>query len=247
MKPAVLTRDVDGTRRYAPALAALGLIAIPTPVTASAPASAEDRALLTAACRGATFDWVLVASVRAVAPLVDAGGPGAAKIMAVGAATADALAAHGISAEMSGGTAAAAARALVDRGARRVLVPRAADGRDDALDVLDAAGIETVPVTAYRTVPRAAEDAQLAIGLDLIVHRKAAVIALFAPSQVAALADLLAARGEPLRAIESAVVAAIGPTTAAALAEHGIRAAAVAASPDPTAMAHALAAVYPSR
>lgn len=247
MKPAVLTRDADGVRRYAAPLAALGLITVPTPVTATAPASAEDRALLAAACRGATFDWVLVASARAVAPLVEAGGPGAAKMMAVGAATADALAARGISAEINGGTAAAAAEALIARGARRVLVPRAADGRDDALDLLDAAGVETVPVTAYRTIPRAAEDEQLAIGLDLIAHRKAAVIALFAPSQVAALADLLAARGEALRAIESAVVAAIGPTTATALAEHGIRAAAVAASPDPTAMAQALAAVYPSR
>ena len=47
--------------------------------------------------------------------------------------------------------------------------------------------------------------------------------------------------------LRDAIVAAIGATTAAALATHGLRADAVAASPDPTAMARALAAVYPPR
>jgi uroporphyrinogen-III synthase len=236
VKPAVLTRDADGVRRYAPPLAELGLIAVPAPVTDTAPASPEDRALLAAACRRGHFDWVLVASARAVIPLAQAGGPGGAKVLAVGAATADALARHGITADIKPGTAAAAAAELIARGARSVLVPRAAEGRD-----------ETLPITTYRTVPRAADDPQLAIGLDLIAHRKAAVIALFAPSQVAALADLLAARGDSIRALDAAVVAAIGPTTAAALAEHGVTAAAVAGTPDPAAMAKALAAVYPSR
>jgi len=247
VKPAVLTRDDDGARRYVAPLADLGLIVVPTPVTETVPASPEDRALLAAACRGATFDWVLVASARAVGPLVDAGGPGHAKVLAIGPATADELAAHAISAEWKGGTAAAAAEELIARGATRVLVPRAEGGRDDALERLDAAGIDTIPIPAYRTLTRAADDPSLQIGLDLVAHRKAAVIALFAPSQVSALAELLAARGESIRAIDHAVVAAIGPTTAAALAEHGIRAAAVAASPDPAAMASALASVYPNR
>ena len=245
MKPAVLTRDADGVRRYVQPLAALGLFTVPTPVTDVAPASAEDRALLAAACRGASFDWVLIASARAVAPFVEAGGAGGARVLAVGPATADALAARGIAAEIAGGGAVAAAGVLLAHGARRVLVPRAEGGRDEALDQLDAAGVETIPITAYRTIARAADDPQLAIGLDLIAHRRAAVIALYAPSQVTALAELLAARGEPFAAIAHAVVAAIGPTTAAALREHGIEPAAVAARPDPDAMASAVAAVYP--
>jgi uroporphyrinogen-III synthase len=247
VKPAVLTRDEEGARRYVEPLAALGLFAVPTPVTDVAPASAEDRALLAAACRGGSFDWVLVASARAVAPLCDAGGAGGAHVLAVGPATADALAARGITAEIAGGGAAAAADLLLARGARRVLVPRAQDGRDEALEKLDAAGVETIPITAYRTIARAADDAQLAIGLDLVAHRRAAVVALFAPSQVTALAELLAARGEPFAAISHAVVAAIGPTTALALREHGVEPAAVADRPEPQALASAVAAVYPSR
>jgi uroporphyrinogen-III synthase len=217
---------------------------VPTPVTVTAPASAEDRALLAAACRGATFDAVLIASARAVAPLCDAGGPGGARVIAVGPATAEALAARGIAAETAAGDGLAAAELLIAHGAKRVLVPRALGGRDDAVDRLDAAGIETVPITAYRTITRAADDPQLAIGLDLIAHQHAAVIAVFAPSQVQALAELL---GASFAAIARAIVAAIGPTTAAALAEHGITAHAVAPSPDPAAMAKALAAVYPRR
>src|SRR6185437_2641991 len=120
-------------------------------------------------------------------------------------------------------------------------------GRDDAIDRLLAAGIEAVPITAYRTITREPSDPQLAIGLDLVAHERAAVIALFAPSQVAALASLLASRGSSIRAIAGAIVAAIGPTTAHALAEHGVAAHAVADTPDPAAMASALAAVYPNR
>src|SRR5262249_51063993 len=159
----------------------------------------------------------------------------------------DALAARGVFAEVAGGSAAAAAETLIGRGARRVLVPRAEGGRDDAIDRLHEAGVEVVPVTAYRTVPRSADDPSLMIGLDLIAHRRAAVVAFFAPSQVTAPADLLAARAGGLDVLDAAVVAAIGPTTAAALAERGVRAAAVAVSPDPAAMASALAAVYPPR
>ena len=62
-----------------------------------------------------------------------------------------------------------------------------------------------------------------------------------------ALAELLAARGASIAAISHAVVAAIGPTTAAALREHGVEPAAVADRPEPQALASAVAAVYPSR
>jgi len=218
---------------------------VPTPVTRTEPAGPDDRAFLATACRGA-FDWVLVASARAVAPLVEAsGGALRARVLAVGPATADALAAAGIIAEVAGGGAAGAAEVLIAHRARRVLVPRAEGGRDEAIERLTAAGAEVLAITAYRTVTRAPDDPALGIGLDLIAHRHAAVCALFAPSQVAALGELLAARGVGLDVLGGAVVAAIGPTTAAALTERGVRVDAIAATPDPAAMARALASVYP--
>jgi uroporphyrinogen-III synthase len=247
VKPAVLTRDSARVERYVAPLAELGLMTVPTPVTRTEPAGPGDRALLATACRG-ELDWVLVASARAVAPLVEAaGGALRARVLAVGQATADALAVAGIIAEVAGGGGAAAADALVARGARRVLVPRAEGGRDEAIERLRAAGAEVLAITAYRTVARPPGDPALGIGLDLIAHRHAAVCALFAPSQVAAVATLLAARGAAIDVLGGAVVAAIGPTTAAALTERGVRVDAVAATPDPEAMARALAAVYPPR
>ena len=73
------------------------------------------------------------------------------------------------------------------------------------------------------------------------------MVCVYAPSQVSALAELLAARNRSLDVLVSARVVAIGETTAAALRGHGVRVDAVASTPDPDAMAQAIAAVYPSR
>jgi uroporphyrinogen-III synthase len=242
MRAAVVTRDSDLARAYAVALAPFDLFVIPTPVTCVATAEPADQLALVAACARTDLDAVLVASARAVAPLIAAGGPGRAHVVAVGAATAAALAGLGVDAEVAAGTAVAAADRLIARGVRRVLVPRAADGRDDALERLRAAGVEAIAVTAYRTIARTIDDPALGLGLAALRGHRAAVLALFAPSQVAALAALVDAA-----ALAAPIIAAIGATTAAALTDLGVRVDAVAASPDPAAMARALAAVYPPR
>ncbi len=241
MHAAVVTRDSELARAYALALAPLGLFVVPTPVTTTGGATDAERRALIAAI-GSAPDAILVASARAVDPLLAAGGPGQARVIAVGAATAAALASRGIAAATAAGSALAAAEQLIAAGARRVLLPRAADGRDDALARLTAAGLEVLACTAYHTRARTAADPALALGLAAIRARRVAVIALFAPSQVEALCALV-----PTDAITTAIVAAIGATTAAALARRGLRVDAVAASPDPAAMARALAAVYPPR
>jgi uroporphyrinogen-III synthase len=245
---AVLTRDADSARPYAAALAPLGLDALAMPVTRTLDAAPADRAALAQALRE-PWDGVLVASARAVAPLVAAiaaGGAQLGRVVAVGPATAAALASHGIAAEVAAGDGVAAAAALVAAGCRRVLVPRAAGGRDEPIDRLRQSGVDVRAIDVYRTVA-APDDDQLAPGLDAILAGRAAVIALFAPSQVAALLDLLATRGAAPTALSSTVIAAIGATTASALATRGIVASAVADRPDPAAMAHAVSAVYPVR
>jgi len=244
---AVLTRDIDGARSYAEALARLGLDAVALPVTRAVDADDADRLALAAAV-AERWDGVLVASARAAAPLVRAldGRRLEARIAAVGPATAAELARHGIAAEVAAGDGVAAAEALLAAGCRRVLVPRAAGGRDEAVDRLRAAGVVAETVTAYRTVPTPADDPSLVDGLARITGGSAAVIALFAPSQVGALVDLLAVRGVSPEVLASSVIAAIGATTASALAARGIRVDAVAAQPEPAAMAQAVAAVYPT-
>lgn len=168
------------------------------------------------------------------------------EVWAVGPATARALADAGIAAQLpaTAKDGASLAKALVAARAlagRRVLVPRAEDGRDDAIAILAAAGAEVDAVTAYRTIAAPADDPALERGLAVLRRGEAAVCALFAPSQVAALAGLV-----ELRAIATRF-AAIGDTTAAALRAAGVAEVAVAGTPTPEGLAKAVLAVYPHK
>lgn len=245
----VITRDADDGGRFARALGARFEVVF-APVTAIAPATTEELGRLHA-CAGriAAYHHVFVASRHAVPPLVaalSAAGSEAATappVTAVGPATAAALVAAGFDARAEGDTGEAAAAALAPRvRGRRVLAPRAAGGRDEPLAILRAAGAEVDDVVAYRQV--AAGAAEVADGLAALRGGAAACL-LFAPSQVAALDALLAPDGGLAGLAGGTALVAIGPTTAAALAAHGVVAAAVAAAPTPEAMAKALASVYP--
>ncbi len=248
----VLTRDaVDGQ----PFARALGARVHPVylPVTAVVAAAPADADRLAAAARGLDrYHRLFVASRHAVPPLraaLAAAGraPGAAPpVAAVGPATTAALVAAGFVAESLGDTGEAAAAALVARGVagHHLLAPRATGGRDAPLALLRAAGAIVDAIDAYGTVALAADDPALAAGLAALTAGRAAACLIFAPSQVAALADLLVAHGG-LAVLASTRVLAIGPTTADALRMRGVALAAVAAAPTPDAMAKAFGTVYP--
>jgi uroporphyrinogen-III synthase len=116
----------------------------------------------------------------------------------------------------------------------RVLVPRAEDGREDAIRILRAAGAEVDDVIAYRTVPTRLDDPRLVRGRDALAG-VAKVCAVFAPSQVGALEAVVG----PLTAL-ACRFAAIGSTTAAALRGRGVSTVAVAPAPTPEGLAQAL-------
>lgn len=128
---------------------------------------------------------------------------------------------------------------------RRVLLPRAEEGRDEAALALRQAGATVDELVVYRTVPAAAEEPAVQPALARWLAGEVAVAALFAPSQVAALQSLLAARGLDLSA-SPALFAAIGETTAAALAAAGVAHLVVAGAPTPEAMVNAVASRYPT-
>jgi len=220
---AILTRD--DVAAYARALAPLEVIALP--VTRTAPPHDPDAL---ARALAEPHDAVLVASARAARCVLGT----TAEVWAVGPATAALFpAAH--TPEVADG--ASLARALLAaRGPVRVLVPRAEEGREDAVAILRAAGAHVIEAIAYRTVAVPAGDPSLAAGLAALPG--ADVIVVFAPSQVAALAALVA----PL----AGTFVAIGPTTAAALRDRGIEPA-IAAAPTPEGIANAVASVYPAR
>lgn len=235
----VLTRGQADLGPYARALGP-SVEAVALPLLAEAPLTDPEKAALTAAL-ATPRPWILwLASARAVAPAVAAlstAGSDPPPTVTVGARTAAVAAAAGLPAEALGDDAVAAATALIARGVAgaTVIAPRAAGGRDDGLALLTAAGARVVAVTAYRMAPRAPDDPALAEGLAALAT--AAAVLVFAPSQAAA---LLALCPRPPPCV------AIGETTAAALRAAGVAPAAVAAHPDPTAMAAALATVYPT-
>ncbi len=98
---------------------------------------------------------------------------------------------------------------------RTVAVTRARAQSSGLAGRLRALGATVVEAPAIRIVAREVELPALA-GFDLVC--------LTSPNGVAILFDRLAERGEDARALAGATVAAIGPGTARALAEHGIAA-----------------------
>ncbi|HEX3759771.1 MAG TPA: uroporphyrinogen-III synthase [Kofleriaceae bacterium] len=254
MAYAVITREADAAAPYAAALGALGLEAVAMPVTTTVPAGDPEQ-LVRALERGG-HAAIVVASARAAAALAAAreragvpgrgDGEGGCEVWAVGPATQRALAAAGIAARVPPGArdAASLARAMLAErsfAGCRVLVPRAEGGRDEAIALLRDAGAEIEAVVAYRTVPAAADDPALALGLAALRGGAAGVCVVFAPSQVAALDALVGVAGV------AAPFAAIGGTTAQALRAAGAAAVVVAEAPTPEGLAKAVSAVYPRR
>ena len=244
MAYAVVTRELAATSAYATVLAARGLEVIAMPVTRTEPprdATALARSL------EARYAAIVVASARGAAALAAARGAHVLpEVWAVGPATQRALQAAGISARIAetASDAAALAHAMLatrDLAGQRVLVPRAEDGREDAIEILRAAGAEVVDVVAYRTVAVPPDDPTVAAGRALLLEDEAAACVLFAPSQVRALAAIVAPR--TLAALATRFVA-IGDTTGAVLREAGVAHVEVAATPTPEGVANAVAAVY---
>lgn len=159
------------------------------------------------------FDWIVLPSQNAgraiAADLPDAH-------VLCGAATASAL---GITPEVvldrfSASAALAALRLRIMPG-QRVLVPRAAEGRDELVDGLRQLGVEVSAPIAYRTVPvQDAAERIRAGGVD--------VVTMCSPSGARSIASALA--GSP-----NVQVVCLGQTTADAARELGLRVDAVAA------------------
>jgi uroporphyrinogen-III synthase len=225
-------------------LAVHGAVVVALPLTRIDPATpAQWSAMVACGHDAARFDWVVLPSANAADAMVRAvaegGGRLAGRVLAVGPATQAAAAAHGLSAETPArADAVGAAQALIAAGAKAVWWPRADIGREEGLELLRARGISVDAPVAYRTVAAPRGDAALEAGLAALA--RAGVVCFYAPSHVAALADLV-----DLAVLAARKVVAIGETTAAALAARGVRVDAVPASPEPDAMASAIVAVYP--
>jgi len=211
-----VTRDEPAGGPLARALEAVGFVAVPCPVLVAQPPP-DPGALARAATGLDAFDWVVVASARAVAALAAARGgrwPAGVRTAAVGSRTAAALRDLGawpppIVGEGDG------AEPLWTRlrGAdtwpgRRVLVATTPGGREFLADALRDAGAAVEELDTYRMAPRP----MAAIAADWTAAGPDAAV--IASPRVAA--TLIMAVGTATLTRLRALVA-IGPTTAEAL------------------------------
>lgn len=176
------------------------------------------------------FDWVVFTSVNGVA-MVDArlrarGGDWSAvaarRVAAIGPATAKALAAHGVRADVVPDEYRAEGlvehlRNRVGRG-DRVLLPRAAQTRDVLVQELRRLVAEVREVPAY--VTRRVETSAPAVRAALAA-REVDAVTLTSSSTARHFAEMLS-DGERRAWLDGVAVACIGPITAATAAEYGI-------------------------
>ncbi len=239
-----VTRGKQGEDALSRRLRELGAEVLDLPTIAIAP-PADTGPLDDALRRLGEFEWAVFASASAVeqtlSRMAALGIPppalSALNLAAVGPATAERRAAALRPPDLvpgeSRGSALAGALAPHVRG-RRVLVPRAEEGRPELPDGLAAAGAQVTAPAAYRTVPVSPE-ALRPLGV-LLDRGEMDAVAFASPSAVkSAVAALGAAR------FGATAVAVIGPTTAEAAREAGLRVGVEARESTGAALAEAIA------
>jgi len=219
----VVTRAPEQSDPLAAALLAAGARVLQLPLISIEAAADGGAALRRAVAEIGQYDWVAFTSANAVGPVAallrDARSLGAARLAAVGRATAEALESVHLTADLVPDR--SSAEGLVDAFARapapggRVLFPRSASARPTLAAGLRAKGWTVDEVVAYRTVPGPPPAAALAdelAGADVVIFAS--------PSTISA---YLAARddaGRPLAAPKA--VACIGPVSAQAARAAGL-------------------------
>lgn len=231
----VVTRGAGQAGTLSRELAALGAGVIDAPTIDIVDPTDGGAALGAAASRLATYDWVVFTSANAVARVLanvrDARAFGAARVAAVGAATAEALARAGVKADLVPADFTGAG--LVDAfpaGPGSALLPQSTRARATVVDGLRTKGWEVDAVAAYDTKPVAPPAAVMADagGADAIVFTS--------PSTIEGFLAGGGTDGMP------PVVACIGPVTAAAAREAGLTVAVTAEEHTAAGLASALAA-----
>jgi uroporphyrinogen-III synthase len=216
-----------------------------------------EVARVLAGLRTDAYGWVVFPSSNAARFLVDAlaEGGGSAQDVArthilCGPGTAQAVARHRINVErvLARFSAAIAREILLEQplGSRGVLVPRAAEGREELVDGLRRRGIRVDDPVVYRTQP--AQPHTLRDAADLLRGRKVAAVTLTSPSAARALVDGLKAGGaDPKNCLGAASIVCIGETTAAAVRALGLEVAGVAEETTLESLVHAVSRALSAR
>lgn len=232
-KRIVVTRPRDQAAELVDRLAALGADAITAPMIRIAPPE-DSTPLRQAAARASSFDWIVFTSGNAIDAFMRAlfeGGKDiralhGPRLCAVGAATAEKLAAYGIKvdlmpAEFRAEAAFEAIRQMGPLEGVRVLLPRADIGREVLGGTLRKAGAEVTDVVAYRTL---AEEGQRDADPDIygmLLNGRIDAVTFTSASAVRNFAKVFG-QEQTADLLRHTAVAAIGPVTAETAATLGI-------------------------
>jgi uroporphyrinogen-III synthase len=232
-----ITRPAAQSRALIAQLQALGGESLVCPAIAIAPL-ADNSALDAAIARLVAYDWLIVTSVNGVHTLVarmaELGADQAAlqrlKIGAIGPATAQALAKHGLRAEFmpSAYVAEAILAEIGDVAGQRILLPRADIARELLAAGLRERGAQVDEIAAYRTVPGdgAAELAKHieANAVDAITFTSSSTVRY----TLDGLEQIGIQREKAITLLNQTAIICIGPITAATARAEGLRVDAIA-------------------
>jgi uroporphyrinogen-III synthase len=212
-----VTRPADADDAFEAALSAEGARVVRTP-TARIETAGDENALRDAIARDAGHDWIVFTSATAVRRFVALGGRPGARVAAVGPATAAAAAAAGIAVhavpdEYTADAIVPAMERVAALAGARVLWPRAEGARTVLAQSLLAAGVALTELVVYRTVEDPAGAGRLCAAAD---KGEVDVITFTSPSAVRAYGRACGGRAG------TAVVAVIGPATAAEARRTGV-------------------------
>lgn len=228
----ILTRPEGENAGLAARLREIGLEGIEVPAIAIEPPLSYEE-LDRAVAELDTFDWVVVTSRHAVAALfhrrsvVSPAGPMPRRLAAIGPGTAEALTARGVTPVWipSRYLSEAIADELPATSVQRVLRVRAESASEVPARELRSRGVEVVEAVAYRTVEAPAASRER---LRRAVRDGAEAAIFTSASTVRGLLRLAEETGTA-EAVRALTLVAIGPVTARALEQAGLRAALIAA------------------
>ena len=229
----LVTRPRDQAAEFVDNLAALGADTVESPTILILPPE-DPEPLRRAAAAPDRFEWIVFTSTNAVdafmAALVEGGkdvralhGP---RICAVGSATADCLARHGIRADLVPNEfrAEALVAAITARGplaGARILLPRADIGREVIAEGLRAAGAVVTEAVAYRTVLQDADANGAPDIYRMLLDGQIDIVTFTSASSVRNFVTIYGA-DQAIDLLARTTVGAIGPATSAAAAQLGI-------------------------
>jgi uroporphyrinogen III methyltransferase / synthase len=246
-KRIVITRSTAQSEVLARELSARGAIPVVVPLVSFA--APEDFAPLDAAIAEIQqFDWMVLTSAQAVRAVVKRSeelkrslirSRSKLRIASVGPATAEAARQAGFPVEYVAEkhTGAALAEELGNRlQGTKVFLPRSDRANPDLPPALKRHGAQVTEVIAYRTLRPTAVDER---NLRQIAEGAADVVLFFSPSALQHFTELFG--GEQLRVLQdNLAIVAVGPVTANALREAGVRRVVLAGNTTAAAVVEAL-------